>query len=234
MFYRKGSADVPHLIAVLPADNQSNDMAAPDTMKRVDSEILTYMGMMPIAGLEQDKQLRDMGITDGGQLRAFKPQDIAAKLGVDGLLYTVVENFNDINVGVYIRRIVEVKLKLVDAKGNVLWDLHAEGKTQEFNISPTSMAQAAVQGAISNVVGSQLEKMLKIHLLVEAQKAAAKVTRSIPTWPKSDMPAIEYAAVPGQLGTPASAAAAPSASGGAATSKATSASPDASSAKKKY
>ena len=197
LIYRAPQADIPYMVAVLPAANQSTDLAAPDTMKRVDSELLLELGMLPVAGLAQDKQLREkLGITDGGQLGAVKPNQIAEALGVDGLLYTTIEEFNEINLGLYMKKSVQAKLKLVDAQGQSLWEVEANAFSQDATITPTGIAMAAAKGLANQVVGQQFEKMLKVHLLEEAQKMAGKMRQELPDWPKSDLAGDNGAAAP--------------------------------------
>lgn len=189
--YLKDKAAIPNFVAILPPDNHSTDLAAPDTTRRVAAEMLASLGIVPVATPAQEDQLKAMGITDGGQLNAYKPEDIAAKLGVDGILYGVVKRFSEINIGVYVQRVVEAEYTLVDKTGEKVWTVSGEGHNRVVNVSITNIAMEAGKAAAKQLVGTQLEKMLKIHLLQEAQLMSRAMTTKLPLWPENDKPAVD-------------------------------------------
>ncbi len=194
VYYMKEKAPLPNFVAVLPPDNESNDMAAADTVRRVASEMLLGLGMLPVTTAGDDEILRKLGITDGGQLRSVPPQKLAKALGVDGLLYSTVKTFNEVNIVVYFQRIVAAQMKLLDKDGNKIWEILGKGFNRQVNVSPSSMIQEAAKVAVAKVITSQLEKMLNIHLLQEAQQMTAGMTPKLPQWPEVDKPGVDIVA----------------------------------------
>ncbi len=194
VYYMKEKAPLPHFVAVLPADNESTDLAAVDTTRRVASEMLLGLGMVPVTTAGDDEILKKLGITDGGQLRSITPQKLAKALGVDGLLYTTIKTYSDINIVVYFQRIVAAEMKLLDKDGNKIWEIFGKGYNRQVNYSPGQWAQEAGKIAITKVITTQLEKMLKIHLLQEAQQMTAGMTKQLPQWPEVDKPGVDIVA----------------------------------------
>lgn len=72
---------------------------------------------------EVDRVLMDqMGITLGSQLEMTNPKQLGEILGVDGVVYGYLLNFDDITTGVYNAKRVRAGFKLVDTKtGVVMW-----------------------------------------------------------------------------------------------------------------
>ena len=118
----------PHLgsvgrIAVLPTANETNDLDGPVFVRQLIYDHLAQRGaaLVPIAKV--DETLNANGFTDGGQLRAAKPEDMGQWLGVDTLFYVTLADFGYINVGFYFQRKVNIVGRLVDAKtGERLWE----------------------------------------------------------------------------------------------------------------
>lgn len=176
---QKSGADIPDLIAILPPENQSNDMTAVEVIQRAGGAMVTGRGYYALANKAQDEVLRKMGITDGGQLRAYKPSDICKNLGVQGLLYSTVENFNEINIGFWMSKKVKVNYTLVDQNGETLWQGESSFSMKNLTINP----QAAAQAFVERKVGEVVEKIMKVHLVPESNMAAMKLSEKIIPWP---------------------------------------------------
>lgn len=111
-----------YTVAVLPIYNATNDIDGPELVRKVFNEkIQRYYKSKPLK--EVDRLLRDqMGITLGGQLDLTTPQKLGEVLGVDGVIYGYLLNFDDITTVLYNARKVRAGFKLVDTKtGNVVW-----------------------------------------------------------------------------------------------------------------
>ncbi len=110
-------------IAVLPVYNITNDVGGADMVRRQVYKEFVYRhySVMPLA--ESDRMLREkMGITLGGQLEYTNAQAVAKALGVDGLVYGYLLNFDDITTGVYNVKEVRAGFKLIDGStGGVIW-----------------------------------------------------------------------------------------------------------------
>ncbi|MBI4063796.1 MAG: DUF799 family lipoprotein [Elusimicrobia bacterium] len=175
-FYKEGF-QAPDIVAVLPPDNESNDLAAGDTYRRVMATALVALGYFPLASPAQEAALEKMGVSDGGQLAGFKPQDIAENLGTQGLLYGKVEEFNDLNTGIYRSRKAQFVSYLTDAKGEKLWQAWGMGVDRKIS---QNIAASLAEGLATKMV----QKMLRTHLLAEASTAGREMMQKIPEWPE--------------------------------------------------
>jgi len=110
-------------IAVLPLVNNTNDVEAPAYVRELFVEELEqfYYVIKPVK--EVDQLLKDqMGVTLGAQLEMATPKKLGEVLGVDGVFYGALEDFNEKVTGVYNVRRVRVRSKLVNCKtGQVVW-----------------------------------------------------------------------------------------------------------------
>lgn len=115
-----------YTIAVLPMYNATNDVDGPRMVRRILNEkIQIYYKTKPLD--EVDRLLRDqLGITLGNQLGTITPQRLGEVLGVDGVIFGYLINFDDITTVVYNVSTVRAGFKLVDTKtGSTIW---ARGK----------------------------------------------------------------------------------------------------------
>lgn len=113
-----------YTVALLPVYNASNDVSAPQTLRNMAERHVQRRGHYSVKPLnETDQILRDqMGITLGSQLDMTTPQQLGAALGVDGVLYGYLLNFDDIITGVINEKKVRAAFRLIDVKtGNVVW-----------------------------------------------------------------------------------------------------------------
>lgn len=171
-------AATPNLIAILPADNESNDLSASATFGKAAAEMILGLGGVPIASPGQENKLHDMGIGDGGQLGAYDPNQIASALGVDGLLYARIHNFREMNIGFYSKKIVSATMRLVDKNGNLVWKISGESYTRGFSFTPAGAAQSLAEDAVFG----QLEKTINIRLLAQARQMTMSMLRKLPQW----------------------------------------------------
>lgn len=110
-------------VAVLPMYNATNDVGGPEKVRKMFSARLEkrHYKVMPLDDVDQ--LLRDrMGITLGSQLEMTTPQKVGETLGVDGLFYGYLLNYDHITTGIYNAKKVRAGFKLVDATtGRVYW-----------------------------------------------------------------------------------------------------------------
>ena len=131
-------------VAVLPFDNESNDVDAADIMQRY-----VYLALKNSVYRVSDVQtvndkLKEAGISEGGQLGALDPVKIGQDLGVQGLLYGYVESFGYLNIGFYTQKKVTLQLKMVDAAtGATLWENSQTGATRNMTLDPEQGSMAA-------------------------------------------------------------------------------------------
>ena len=118
------SSNPIYTVALLPVYNASNDVGAPETLRGMAEKHVQRRGHYSVKTLnETDQILRDqMGVTLGSQLDMTTPQQLGEKLGVDGVLYGYLVNFDDMTTGVHNEKKVRAAFRLVDAKtGKVVW-----------------------------------------------------------------------------------------------------------------
>lgn len=113
-----------YTVAVLPMYNATNDVGAPQMVRELADKHVQGRGHYSVKPLSEVNQIlrEEMGITLGSQMDMTTPQQLGATLGVDGVLYGYLLNFDDMTMGIYNERKVRAGFKLVDTKtGNVVW-----------------------------------------------------------------------------------------------------------------
>ena len=164
-------------IAVLPMDNQTNDLDGPALLRKLIYEGLVARGFQVLPTGPVDDQLKINGFTDGGQLRATTPQKIAEWTGADTLVYSTLENFDYIILGYYAQRHVKLMSRLVDGRTGIkLWEAEGDASTRAIATN-TKQAQelAAVQLAIKFA-----EKLGHVPLRKESQLAVQRLLNTLP------------------------------------------------------
>lgn len=112
-----------YTVAVLPPYNATNDIDGPEMIRGLVAERLPLWHYSPKPQAEVDSLLSgQMGITLGEQLDLTTPEKIGETLGVDGVVYIYVLNFDDKVTGIYNVKKVRTGIKLVDVKtGQTVW-----------------------------------------------------------------------------------------------------------------
>jgi len=110
-------------IAVLPMLNNSGDVDGPE---RVRKEFYQRIGNFhySVQPLEETNRIlnEQMGITLGKQLDMVTPQKLGETLGVEGVFYGYLLNFDEITIGVVNTYKVRMGWKLVNTKtGDLAW-----------------------------------------------------------------------------------------------------------------
>lgn len=112
-----------YTVAVLPMYNATNDVDGPVMVRElVEKRIHNWQySVKPLN--ESDQILRDsLGLTLGSQLEDVTPKQLGEALGVDGVLYGYLIDFDQTTTGVLNVRRVRAGFKLVDTKtGKAVW-----------------------------------------------------------------------------------------------------------------
>ncbi len=134
-------------VAVLPLVNNTNDVEAPAYVREQFTKELQRHQYVIKPLLEVDQTLRDqMGVTLGAQLDMTTAQELGKTLGVDGVFFGSLDEFNHKITGVYNVKVVRVRTKLVDCKtGRTVW---------KSGIGVKSAMSAGTAGATASVVGT--------------------------------------------------------------------------------
>lgn len=121
--YRPNPYNPVFTVAVLPMYNATNDVEGSIRVREeFDRRIRNRQySVMPLKDV--DRLLLDgMGITLGDQLEMTTPQKLGEALGVDGVVYGYLLDFDDITTGLYNVKKVRAGFKLVETRtGSVMW-----------------------------------------------------------------------------------------------------------------
>lgn len=182
-------------VAVLPMSNKTNDMEGPNWVRLAFNQMVPsrYYVTMPLEQI--DKRLQEeLGITIGGQLDftnpgagAPPPQKVGEVLGVDGLFYGTLEDFQNLITGFYNKKKVTANFKLVNAKtGEIVWQATKEASQQEMNLS----VSGALDSAKRKVASAVVNKALRVNPLpIQTDQVVYQLKREIPSGPVALQPA---------------------------------------------
>jgi len=168
--YRRIAPDAANpirTVAVLPLVNNSNDVEAPGYVRE---ELVLRLQAMQYAvnpTLQTDQVLRDqMGITLGRQSEMTTSQEIGRVLGVDGLVYGVLDEFETKIAGVLTEKKVRARFMLVRAAdGSPFWSSGAG-----------VIGRIKVSGGVSGKVATGLEAGSRVQAAKESAQESEKVT----------------------------------------------------------
>ena len=115
-------------IAILPMVNLSDDVEGPERVRAEFYKRLSgyHYNIKPIKETNQILN-QQMGITLGKQLDMVEAQKLGETLGVDGVFYGFLINFDEITTGVVNTYTVRMGWKLVNTKtGEIAWGRRSE------------------------------------------------------------------------------------------------------------
>jgi hypothetical protein len=211
-------------VALLPMKNDTTDVDGPDLMRKKMSDMLYEHAYIVMDTKESDQLLRDrMGITLGGQLDMTTARKLGEELGVQGVLYGTLMDFDETTTGYYNVRKVRATFKLVSTlTGQTVWQ-GGLGVKSEVLMSGRTGGAATLLGRAAdardkevpwviinsvitndqnvghslalNLGAKLLTKTMGIHLDYEATELARRVTQNLPWGPGPEAVAIT-AAVP--------------------------------------
>lgn len=198
-------------VAILPMKNDTVDVNGPDMVRSKMEAALKERGYNVKPLKESDQILRDqMGINLGGQLDLTTPQKLGEALGVEGVLYGNLMDFDETTTGLYNVKKVRAKFKLVNAMtGSTFWE-RGLGVKSEVKMSGALGTAATVVANVQDArdketpweildvrtsnkgfgetVGIELgtkllSKAMGTHLDRESTELATRITRDLPWGP---------------------------------------------------
>ncbi len=121
--YRPDPSNPVYTVAVLPMYNVTNDVEGAQKVREEFYRRLTVRQYSVVPIPDVDRELMDgMGITLGDQLDMTTPEELGKLLGVDGLVYGYLLDFDDITTGLYNVKKVRAAFKFVETRsGAVVW-----------------------------------------------------------------------------------------------------------------
>ncbi|MBI5810614.1 MAG: DUF799 family lipoprotein, partial [Deltaproteobacteria bacterium] len=120
---RPNPSNPMYTVAVLPVYNATNDIDGAQKVRELSAARVDKWHYRSLPLNEVDQILRDQfNITLGSQLDTATTEQLGTALGVDGVMYGYLLNFEHITTGVYNIKKVRAGFKLVDARtGRVIW-----------------------------------------------------------------------------------------------------------------
>jgi hypothetical protein len=176
-------------VAVLPIHNATPDMDGAEWVRTAFSQMIPTRYYTVSANADVDQILRDkMGVTLGGQLDytnpatgAPSPLVVGQTLEVDGLVYCNLEDFQHLITGVYNKKKVKAKCRLVNAKTDaVIWEKEEEESHTEVQLSISGALDALKRKAVEGLVNSALRAN---PLQMETTAVIERMKSTIPSGP---------------------------------------------------
>jgi hypothetical protein len=110
-------------VAVAPLENRSNDISAPEIVRAAFITEIRQRGWNVLPPEESDRVLREtLGISYGGQLGSTTPGTVCRELGVEGVFYGEVGEWNKTTTGVYNKVTVTASIELYAKNGTRVWE----------------------------------------------------------------------------------------------------------------
>lgn len=183
----------PQNVAVVLFANQSNDEDGPVLVRLLTIDIIRAKGYAIQDAETTEKKLSALGITHGGQMGSIKPKDLAKKLGVDGLFYGTVVNF-DYKIGILdTTKYVRVNLKFFDGTHDEkLWENEQEYKDVQTRVGNLlsldagqivkDTARDVARDTVVKAVRKSLKSLLGHPLYGESAEAVERTLRPLPAY----------------------------------------------------
>jgi hypothetical protein len=139
-------------VAVLPLRNDTNDVDGPVVVRKKMIQAFADKAYAVKDVKETDQILRDrMGITLGGQLDMTTARELGETLGVEGVLYGTLMDFNETTTGAYNVRKVRAMFKLVNTlTGETVWQQGLGVRSEIIMEGKAGVAAAMVGRAVDD------------------------------------------------------------------------------------
>ena len=135
---------LPRSIAVLPAQNETVNLKAPEEFRLLAHSKIAAKGYETLDMADIDKKLQGKGIHDAGQIHSQTPQELGKLLGVDAVLYTTVTEFSTAYLLAYASMRVGARFELKDAKtGEKLWESDHRVTESKVGLDKKAMEESA-------------------------------------------------------------------------------------------
>ena len=199
-------------VAVLPLKNDTTDVDGVELVRKKMVQALERRSYVVKDLKETDQILRDrMGITLGGQLDLTTPQKLGETLGVEGVLYGTLMDFDELTTGAINVKKVRAKFKLVNtANAQPYWS-RGLGVRSEMMMQGNAGTAAAIASRVvdardkeapwvtieTTTTGSSklgesfavglgtrlISKAVGLHLDHESTELARRITDNLPWGP---------------------------------------------------
>lgn len=173
------SFDQNPVIAILPFANESNFIEAPEKVRQEFFQMMQSKGYTLMNVSEIDSALKEMGITDGGQLPALTVTQIREKIPAVFFCYGTVIEYAFKSALAFSQRKVEIRLRLVRAENEqTIWEKQEAGIISRAGTEAAGDLVLYTGGKIVKGVKEGVKKMLpgeKIKKTADVTDAIADV-----------------------------------------------------------
>ncbi len=143
------TAKPPRSIAVLPAQNETVNLKAPEEFRPLVHSKISVKGYETPGIAEIDRKLQGKGIHEGGQIHSLTPQELGKLLGVDAVLYTTITELSTTYLLAYASIKVGARFELKDAKtGEKLWESEHRVTESKVGLDKKAMEESAKFAAL--------------------------------------------------------------------------------------
>lgn len=164
-------------LALMPMANETSNLDGPILLRKALYNKLMAHGYSMMTLEETDSLLKDMGITDGGQLNAIPVAKIAEKLQARKLVFTNLKTFKPLRVALV--EVIKVNVRLFNSRALTMdWEIDQGVFSQEKKYGAES-----TEKYLKHLFGFALmEKLLHSPLSLEIDKItdiiALKIVRT--------------------------------------------------------
>ena len=159
--------------AVAPWENRSNDLSASEIVRSAFITEIGQRGWNVVPPEESDRVLREtLGVSYGGQLASTTPEAVCRELGVDGVFYGEVREWNKTTTGVYNKVTVTASVELYAKDGTRLW----EGSDTQSKVAVPRGGREIGAEIVVNALGN----LLLTPMTPYGKEVARNIARKLP------------------------------------------------------
>ncbi|MFC2061600.1 hypothetical protein ACFLUV_03730 [Elusimicrobiota bacterium] len=166
----------PVRIAVLPFENESNDIEAGELFRTLIYKGMEKKDLILITLEEIDETLLGLGITDGGQLASISQDELMKALDVRSLLYGTLKKCNYITAGLYMKKEVLGNVQLYE-ENELIWEDEASKQEKEFRANIKKALGEQIQ---KRVLEKALKKFIGHPHMGQLKEITKKMLKTIP------------------------------------------------------
>lgn len=159
-------------IVILPFENISNDITAEDMVRDLVIDRFKKKGWLVIDKDYTDNKLKEIGITDGGQLNAVSKKELFNIFNTRYLCYGTINDFKFQNLGFIIVKKVELNIKIYDiSKDDYVFDETSDASDLKMYFDKEEAKKAFITYNALKLV----ENIMKRPLYQQAVEAVDKI-----------------------------------------------------------
>jgi hypothetical protein len=167
-------------VAVLPFSNMTNSLEAPAYLQALARQGLERGGYSLVPAGEVESRLKELGITDGGQLSSKKPEELAVALNASALFCGEVREFSYVTLGFYMKRAVVLSGAMLAPDGSPLWRHVSTASRSAVNLDATRNLGEFGKSLGWQLAGKWAEKIISHPLYPEMLRCVHDLYMTVP------------------------------------------------------